>query len=108
MTQQLRGEEPLPADPVDLGPDLDARPDAWMHGLRLAAASERFIAQLRASLGLSSNEMNALLLLHEDGACTMSELAGRIRISRAALSTLARRLERGGWVVLTPDRHDRR
>lgn len=86
----------------------DAPQHAWRQALRLAAASERILAQLRATLGLSSNEMNALLLLHDGGPMTMTRLAGRIHLSRAAMSALVDRLERGGWVSRSRDPHDRR
>jgi DNA-binding MarR family transcriptional regulator len=82
--------------------------DAWRHALRLAAASEHYIAQLRASMGLSSNEMNTLLLLHDGGACTMTELSHRVRLTRPALTALVDRLERNGWVQRMSDRGDRR
>ncbi len=90
-------------------PDATPAPgDAWRHALRLAAACEQYIAQLRASMGLSSNEMNALLLLHDGGACMTSELAERIRMSRAALTALIDRLEATGWVQRRADGGDRR
>lgn len=82
--------------------------DAWRDALRLAAASEQHIAQLRARMGLSSNEMNALLLLHDGGACITSELADRIRLSRPALTALVDRLEATGWVTRRNDPGDRR
>lgn len=82
--------------------------DAWRHGLRLAAASERLVAQLRARLRLSSNEMNVLLLLHDGGACSMTELSRQARILRAATSTLVDRLVGDGWVTRVGDHRDRR
>jgi DNA-binding MarR family transcriptional regulator len=86
----------------------DAPQHAWRHALRLAAASEQLIAQLRAAFGLSSNEMNALLLLHDGGSCSMTDLSRRIRLSRAALSPLVDRLESDGWLSRTRDANDRR
>ncbi len=82
--------------------------DAWRLALRLAAASEQYIAQLRASMGLSSNEMNVLLLLHDGGACTMTELSHRVRLTRPALTTLVDRLETRDWVHRLTDPDDRR
>src|SRR5688572_15161539 len=71
---------------------------AWRHALRLAAGLETYVAQLRGELGISSNEMNALLLLWDGGACTMTRLADRIALSRPALTSLVDRLEQDGWV----------
>ncbi|MCW2959786.1 MAG: transcriptional regulator, MarR family [Thermoleophilia bacterium] len=94
----------VPSQPVEVG----APANTWRHALRLAAASEQYIAQLRAALGLSSNEMNAMLLLHDGGACTMTQLSSRISLSRPALTTLVDRLARQGWAERRPDPLDRR
>jgi DNA-binding MarR family transcriptional regulator len=92
------------------GPNVDAvaPTDAWRHALRFAAASETLIAQLRARMGLSSNEMNVLLLLHDGGACTMTELSNRVRLTRPALTALVDRLEADGWIARGRDEGDRR
>jgi DNA-binding MarR family transcriptional regulator len=82
--------------------------DAWRHALRLAAASEQYIAQLRGTMQLSSNEMNVLLLLHDGGSCTMTELATRVRLTRPALTSLVDRLVESGWVERSHDPGDRR
>ena len=90
------------------GSPVQAPKDAWRHALRLAAASEQYIAQLRATMGLSSNEMNVLLLLHDGGACTMTELSNRVRLTRPALTSLVDRLESSRWVDRLADHGDRR
>ena len=82
--------------------------DAWRHAVRLAASLEHYIAQLRASLQLSSNEMNVLLLLHDGGACAMTELSHRVRLTRPALTSLVDRLEAAGWLTRSGDAGDRR
>lgn len=81
---------------------------AWRHALRLAAGFETYVAQLRGDLGVSSNEMNALLLLWDGGDCTMTQLADRIALSRPALTSLIDRLEQDGWVQRQADARDRR
>jgi DNA-binding MarR family transcriptional regulator len=82
--------------------------NAWRHALRLAAGFETYVAQLRGELGISSNEMNALLLLWDGGPCTMTRLADRIALSRPALTSLVDRLELDGWVERASDPRDRR
>jgi DNA-binding MarR family transcriptional regulator len=86
---------------------LDPR-NAWRHALRLAAGLETYVAQLRCELGISSNEMNALLLLWDGGDCSMTQLADRIALSRPALTSLIDRLEQDGWVERQADSRDRR
>ena len=82
--------------------------DAWRHAVRLAASLEHYIAQLRAHMQLSSNEMNVLLLLHDGGACPMTELSHRVRLTRPALTSLVDRLEAAGWLTRSGDAGDRR
>lgn len=93
--------DPAVDDPLD--PRL-----AWTHALRLAAGLETYVAQLRGALGISSNEMNALLILWDGGDTPMTRLADRIALSRPALTTLVDRLETDGWVERRPDARDRR
>ncbi|MEO6867549.1 MAG: MarR family transcriptional regulator [Gaiellales bacterium] len=82
--------------------------NAWRHMLQLAASFEQFIGQLRGALGLSSNEMNALLMLWQGGSCSMTELADRIALSRPAVTTLIDRLEAAEYAARSHDKRDRR
>lgn len=94
-----------------VAPVADGHPaaaDAWRPVLQLAAAFEQFIGQLRGTLGLSSNEMNALLMLWQGGACSMTALSERIALSRPAVTTLIDRLEDAEYVTRSHDMRDRR
>lgn len=81
---------------------------AWNCVLSTMVASERYIAQLRAQMGLSSNEMHALLALHVDGSCSISELAGKVSLSRPTMTSLVDRLHDLGWVHRRAHATDRR
>lgn len=52
--------------------------------------------------------MSALLALWDGGRRTMTELAQRTSMSRAAITTLVDRLERGDYLLRVPDTSDRR
>ncbi|MCW2920500.1 MAG: transcriptional regulator, MarR family [Thermoleophilia bacterium] len=54
------------------------------------------------------SELHALLSLWDGGRCSMSELAERVDLSRAAMTTLADRIERAGFLERIPDPSDRR
>jgi DNA-binding MarR family transcriptional regulator len=82
--------------------------DAWQHVITFMASAESYTAQLRAQLGLSANEMNALMSLHVQGSCAVSELARRVQLSRPAMTTLIDRLLARGWVERTAHPGDRR
>jgi DNA-binding MarR family transcriptional regulator len=92
-------------------PDTDSdrgSDSAWFEVLSLMVASETYVAQLRGSLGLSANEMNALLALHVDGPCAISDLASRIRLTRPALTTMVERMLKQGWITRGTHDTDRR
>jgi DNA-binding MarR family transcriptional regulator len=105
LSRSMPAHEPVPPD----HPDTPTAPhNAWQYALRLVAASEAYLAQLRGAMRLSANEMNALMLLHHGGDCSMTELSQGIQLSRPACTTLVDRLMEEGWVRRYEDPHDRR
>ncbi len=100
-----RAVELMRADPAEMG----AKPDnAGRLLLRLSAAQLAHVGQLRRTLGVTMSELHALLSLWDGGRCSMSELAERVDLSRAAMTTLADRIERAGYIERIPDPADRR
>lgn len=57
---------------------------------------------------LTLHQMQALFYIKDHRRIMMSELAGELHISAAALSTLVDRIVTLGWVERTRDEHDRR
>lgn len=100
-----RAVELMRTDPAKMGAD-PAHAARLM--LRLASAQLQYVGQLRGFLGITLSEMHALLALWDGGRCSMSDLAERVDMSRAALTTLADRIEAAGYVERTPDPTDRR
>lgn len=104
-TDWTRAVELMRADPAQMG----AQPEnAGRLLLRLGAAQLGHMGQLRRVLGVTMSELHALLSLWDGGRCSMSELAERVGLSRAAMTTLADRIERAGYVERIPDPADRR
>jgi DNA-binding MarR family transcriptional regulator len=100
-----RTVELMRTDPAKMG----ANPkNAGRLVLRLAAAQLQYVGQLRGFLGVTLSELYALLALWDGGRCSMSDLAERVDMSRAAITTLADRIEAAGFVERTPDPTDRR
>lgn len=58
-------------------------------------------------LGVGRNDLRALNAL-EHGALSSAELAERVGLTRASVTTLVDRLEAAGYVTRTPSAHDRR
>lgn len=84
-------------------------------GSRLRALSDRFYDMAdemyrREGLELHSRWMPVLRLLHDRGPRTIGEIAEAIGQTHSAVSQLAKKLVRGGWLqpVATPDRRQRR
>jgi len=100
-----RTVELMRTDPATMGADPK---NAARLVLRLAAAQLQFVGQLRGFLGVTLSELYALLALWDGGRCSMSDLAERVDMSRAAITTLADRIEAAGYVERTPDPTDRR
>lgn len=84
-------------------------------GSRLRALSDRFYDMAdemyrREGIELQSRWMPILRLLHDRGPRTIGEIAEAIGQTHSAVSQLAKKLERGGWLapVATEDRRQRR
>ncbi|MCW2925166.1 MAG: putative transcriptional regulator [Thermoleophilia bacterium] len=75
---------------------------------RATIAIESLRAQWRTVAQLGTHERMAISQLRVYGAMPMSELASRISLSRAAVTSLVDRLESAGWVRRTSDASDRR
>ncbi|MCW2956087.1 MAG: Transcriptional regulator [Thermoleophilia bacterium] len=74
----------------------------------MAISLSGLLAQWLRGLTINAHERLALAHLWEHGSMTMSELGARIPLSRAAVTALTDRLEALGYVLRTPDEHDRR
>jgi DNA-binding MarR family transcriptional regulator len=75
---------------------------------RTTIAIESLRTQWRTVASLGTHERMAISQLRVYGAMPMSELASRISLSRAAVTSLIDRLEHDGWVRRQSDEHDRR
>lgn len=76
--------------------------------MRISAGLERATVQIRRRAGIGTNEWAALIALWDGGRCTMTDLGERIDLSRAAITTLADRLNSIGLIERIPDPSDRR
>jgi DNA-binding MarR family transcriptional regulator len=75
---------------------------------RTTIALESLRTQWRTVANLGTHERMAISQLRVYGPMPMSELASRISLSRAAVTSLVDRLEDEDWVRRSPDEHDRR
>lgn len=75
---------------------------------RTTIALESLRTQWRTVASLGTHERMAISQLRVYGPMPMSELASRISLSRAAVTSLIDRLEDEDWVRRQPDEHDRR
>jgi DNA-binding MarR family transcriptional regulator len=75
---------------------------------RSTIAVESLRTQWRTIANLGIHERMAISQLRVHGSMPMSELAARISLSRAAVTSLVDRLEAGKWVNRVADDHDRR
>lgn len=85
-----------------------SRDDLPMMLDRMTIAIESLRTQWRSVAHLGTHERMTISQLRVYGAMPMSELAARISLSRAAVTSLIDRLEAEGWVKREPDDHDRR
>ncbi|MCW2955994.1 MAG: MarR family transcriptional regulator [Thermoleophilia bacterium] len=74
----------------------------------VSIAMESLRTQWRTVADLGTHERMAISQLRVHGPMPMSELAARISLSRAAVTSLIDRLESENWVRRQPDEHDRR
>ncbi|MCW2928352.1 MAG: ycgE [Thermoleophilia bacterium] len=75
---------------------------------RATIAIESLRTQWRTVANLGTHERMAISQLRVYGSMPMSELASRISLSRAAVTSLIDRLEAEHWVRRQQDEHDRR
>lgn len=75
---------------------------------RTATAFEALQACWRTQIDLAVHERMALSQLRQSGAMTMTDLARRLSLSRAAVTSLVDQLEAHKYVERTADAHDRR
>ncbi len=79
--------------------------------LALYTASRAMTARYRpllADLGLTYPQYLVMVLLWEDGACTVGQIGARLRLESSTLSPLLKRLEVMGLVTRTRDLDDER
>lgn len=98
----------LPARPVSPS-ELSAVSPAYQ-GVREAVHTTLLAMDLLREAGFdgSASERMALLILTTNEPLSLSELAAKIGLSRAAVTSLADRLELLGAAVRVPDPEDRR
>lgn len=90
-------------------PGLGGNPSETVAALgKLTVSYSGLFAQWLRGLTINAHERLAIAHLWEHGNMTMSELGARIPLSRAAVTALTDRLEALGYVLRTPDEHDRR
>lgn len=82
-------------------------------GSRLRALSERLYAladevYAKHGIAMQGRWFPALRLLHDRGPSTVGEIAEAIGQTHSAVSQMADKLAREGWLVSTPDAKDRR
>ncbi len=75
---------------------------------RLSSADMRYAAALASRMGLSLSEVSTLEHLSSAGDLTASQLAERLYMTSGAITGLADRLERLGYVERVPHPRDRR
>jgi len=75
---------------------------------RILRATELFSRELAKSVGLTSPQFRALQIVAEKGHCTATEIAQRMRISQATVTSLIDKLVRHGMVAREPSQKDRR
>ncbi|MCW2921581.1 MAG: MarR family [Thermoleophilia bacterium] len=76
--------------------------------LRLASSMDSLLFSVSRELELSRSETSALLSLWNDGSQSMAELASRVSLSRAAVTTLVDRMESAGFIQRVQDPVDHR
>lgn len=85
------------------------RTDASLIALRrILRATELFGRELAQSSGLTAVQFRVLQVVSERGYCTATEIAQRMRVSQATVTSLVDRLVRQGVVVREKSRTDRR
>jgi DNA-binding MarR family transcriptional regulator len=75
---------------------------------RFGLERDRLRAAVAREAGMSATELDALEHLEADGPLTQRELGDRLSLTSGAVTMLADRLERAGWVHRRPHPRDRR
>ncbi|MCW2956096.1 MAG: putative transcriptional regulator, MarR family [Thermoleophilia bacterium] len=76
--------------------------------IRLVVAGDAYLAQIRRQIDVGPNERLAIEFLWGFGPMSMSELADRLAVTRAAVTTLIDRMEEQGMIDRVGDLRDRR
>ncbi len=74
----------------------------------VSARANQLFHDLTGQDAITPRQYGALLVLHQRGPLTLTELAGAIRVDRSTLTEMARRLERDRLVTRTGNGQDRR
>jgi DNA-binding MarR family transcriptional regulator len=75
---------------------------------RFGLERDRMRAALARQAGITGTDLDALEHLEADGPLTQRELGDRLSLTSGAITMLADRLERAGWVDRRPHPTDRR
>jgi DNA-binding MarR family transcriptional regulator len=75
---------------------------------RFGLERTRMLAALARQVGISETDLDALEHLEAAGPLTQRDLGARLALSSGAVTMLADRLERAGWVNRRPHPTDRR
>lgn len=75
---------------------------------RLSVTSARHVAMISKAMGVSFTEVVALHHLYDSGGLTAKELASLMYLTPGAVTQLADKLERAGYLERTPNPRDRR
>lgn len=75
---------------------------------RLSVTSARHVAMIAKTMGVSFTEVVALHHLYDTGGLTAKELASLMYLTPGAVTQLADRLERAGYLERAPNPADRR
>jgi DNA-binding MarR family transcriptional regulator len=75
---------------------------------RFGLERDRMRAALARQAGITDTDLDALEHLEADGPLTQRELGDRLSLTSGAITMLADRLERAGWVNRRPHPSDRR
>lgn len=100
-----KGHDRGTADRADSGSSREELPLLVDH---MGIALESLRTQWRTIEDLGTHERMAISQLRVYGSMPMSEMASRISLSRAAVTSLIDRLEADGWVRREADELDRR
>lgn len=76
--------------------------------LRCALEVDMLIEHGARVFGVTARDVRAIVHIATSGPMSATRLAERLLVTRGAMTSILRRLERGGWLDVVPDPVDRR